>query len=60
MDKQQRDTQSTERLSSSTLSTACKSVQVNGAAIVSDITILHFFLMIQFDAFNRILLLVAL
>lgn len=37
MDKQQRDTQSTERLSSSTLSTACKSVQVNGAAIVSDL-----------------------
>ncbi|XP_010133806.1 PREDICTED: la-related protein 4B [Buceros rhinoceros silvestris] len=33
VDKQQRDTQSTERLSSSTLSTACKSVQVNGAAI---------------------------
>uniref|UniRef100_A0A8C3L7R0 La ribonucleoprotein 4B n=1 Tax=Chrysolophus pictus TaxID=9089 RepID=A0A8C3L7R0_CHRPC len=35
VDKQQRETQSTERLSSSTLSTACKSVQVNGAAIVS-------------------------
>ncbi|XP_068030116.1 la-related protein 4B isoform X4 [Anomalospiza imberbis] len=33
VDKQQRETQSTERLSSSTLSTACKSVQVNGAAI---------------------------
>ncbi|XP_054847244.1 la-related protein 4B isoform X3 [Eublepharis macularius] len=34
MDKQQqRDTQNTERLSS-TLTTACKSVQVNGAAIV--------------------------
>ena len=33
MDKQQRETQSAERLSSSTLSTACKSVQVNGAAI---------------------------
>ncbi|XP_037979704.1 la-related protein 4B isoform X2 [Motacilla alba alba] len=32
VDKQQRETQSTERLSSSTLSTACKSVQVNGAA----------------------------
>nr|XP_025958978.1 la-related protein 4B isoform X4 [Dromaius novaehollandiae] len=32
VDKQQRETQSTERLSS-TLSTACKSVQVNGAAI---------------------------
>lgn len=52
MDKQQRETQSTERLSSSTLSTACKSVQVNGAAIVSDL-IIHFFLMIQF-AFNRV------
>lgn len=35
VDKQQRETQSAERLSSSTLSTACKSVQVNGAAIVS-------------------------
>ncbi|XP_021242395.1 la-related protein 4B isoform X2 [Numida meleagris] len=35
VDKQQRESQSTERLSSSTLSTACKSVQVNGAAIVS-------------------------
>ncbi|KAI1242602.1 La-related protein 4B, partial [Lamprotornis superbus] len=33
VEKQQRETQSTERLSSSTLSTACKSVQVNGAAI---------------------------
>ncbi|XP_068260617.1 la-related protein 4B isoform X2 [Nyctibius grandis] len=33
VDKQQRETQSTERLSSSTLSTACKSVQVNGTAI---------------------------
>ncbi|XP_054046180.1 la-related protein 4B isoform X5 [Rissa tridactyla] len=33
VDKQQKETQSTERLSSSTLSTACKSVQVNGAAI---------------------------
>ncbi|XP_039560868.1 la-related protein 4B isoform X2 [Passer montanus] len=33
VDKQQRETQSTERLSSSTLSTACKSVQVNGSAI---------------------------
>ncbi|NXT02502.1 LAR4B protein, partial [Jacana jacana] len=33
VDKQQRETQSTERLSSSTLTTACKSVQVNGAAI---------------------------
>ncbi|XP_074724359.1 la-related protein 4B isoform X2 [Strix uralensis] len=33
VDKPQRETQSTERLSSSTLSTACKSVQVNGAAI---------------------------
>ncbi|XP_065587585.1 la-related protein 4B isoform X2 [Cyrtonyx montezumae] len=36
VDKQQREAQSTERLSSSsssTLSTACKSVQVNGAAI---------------------------
>ncbi|XP_009876368.1 PREDICTED: la-related protein 4B [Apaloderma vittatum] len=33
VDKQPRETQSTERLSSSTLSTACKSVQVNGAAI---------------------------
>ncbi|XP_054027291.1 la-related protein 4B isoform X2 [Dryobates pubescens] len=33
VDKQQRETQSTERLPSSTLSTACKSVQVNGAAI---------------------------
>uniref|UniRef100_A0A8V0XPI3 La ribonucleoprotein 4B n=1 Tax=Gallus gallus TaxID=9031 RepID=A0A8V0XPI3_CHICK len=33
VDKQQRETQSAERLSSSTLSTACKSVQVNGAAI---------------------------
>ncbi|NXT57588.1 LAR4B protein, partial [Pluvianellus socialis] len=32
-DKQQRETQNTERLSSSTLGTACKSVQVNGAAI---------------------------
>ncbi|KAM9200141.1 la-related protein 4B isoform 1-T1 [Mergus octosetaceus] len=32
VDKQQRETQSAERLSSSTLSTACKSVQVNGAA----------------------------
>ncbi|XP_066847566.1 la-related protein 4B isoform X3 [Anser cygnoides] len=32
VDKQQRETQSTERVSSSTLSTACKSVQVNGAA----------------------------
>ncbi|XP_053877010.1 la-related protein 4B isoform X1 [Malaclemys terrapin pileata] len=32
VDKQQRETQSMERLSS-TLSTACKSVQVNGAAI---------------------------
>ncbi|XP_074841133.1 la-related protein 4B isoform X2 [Carettochelys insculpta] len=34
VDKQQRETQSMERLSS-TLSTACKSVQVNGAAIIS-------------------------
>ncbi|OPJ85335.1 la-related protein 4B isoform A [Patagioenas fasciata monilis] len=33
VEKQQRETQSTETLSSSTLSTACKSVQVNGAAI---------------------------
>ncbi|XP_061205553.1 la-related protein 4B isoform X3 [Neopsephotus bourkii] len=33
VDKPQKETQSTERLSSSTLSTACKSVQVNGAAI---------------------------
>uniref|UniRef100_A0A8C9N188 La ribonucleoprotein 4B n=1 Tax=Serinus canaria TaxID=9135 RepID=A0A8C9N188_SERCA len=33
VDKQQRETQSTERLSSSTQSTACKSVQVNGTAI---------------------------
>ncbi|XP_015278695.1 PREDICTED: la-related protein 4B [Gekko japonicus] len=33
MDKPQRETQNTERLSS-TLTTACKSVQVNGAAIV--------------------------
>ncbi|XP_053915090.1 la-related protein 4B isoform X2 [Cuculus canorus] len=33
VEKQQRETQSTEKLSSSTLSTACKSVQVNGAAI---------------------------
>ncbi|KAM6339096.1 la-related protein 4B isoform 2-T2 [Podargus strigoides] len=33
VDKQPRETQSTERLSSSTLSTACKSVQVDGAAI---------------------------
>uniref|UniRef100_A0A8C6J653 Uncharacterized protein n=1 Tax=Melopsittacus undulatus TaxID=13146 RepID=A0A8C6J653_MELUD len=32
VDKPQKETQSTERLSSSTLSTACKSVQVNGAA----------------------------
>lgn len=37
VEKQQRETQSTERLSSSTLSTACKSVQVNGAATVSDL-----------------------
>ncbi|PKK32075.1 La ribonucleoprotein domain family, member 4B, transcript variant X1 [Columba livia] len=33
VEKPQRETQSTETLSSSTLSTACKSVQVNGAAI---------------------------
>ncbi|XP_062477502.1 la-related protein 4B isoform X1 [Pezoporus occidentalis] len=33
VDKPQKETQSTERLSSSTLSTACKSVQVNGAAV---------------------------
>ncbi|XP_060104070.1 la-related protein 4B [Heteronotia binoei] len=33
MDKPQRETQNTERISS-TLTTACKSVQVNGAAIV--------------------------
>ncbi|XP_066484936.1 la-related protein 4B isoform X2 [Tiliqua scincoides] len=33
MDKQQRETQNTERLSS-TLTTACKSVQVNGAAVI--------------------------
>lgn len=34
MDKPQRETQNTERLSAAVLATACKSVQVNGAAVV--------------------------